>query len=332
MDSYRQGNPYCVQIELTEGCNLRCPFCGLNGIRGKDNDYKYMTLETAMAIASDMSEFMWNSRIEFAMHGEPTMNPYLFEIIKTFRKMLPNSYLLMESNGGGLLRDPVRLIEKLFRSGLTTLALDEYQQVKLVEKIFAKLFPDPSPLLGNGNQYFAGAQVWDYPTFGKGGNPHQRNKKTRLIRVRPIDVSTSGTHSSLNNHGGAGAPPNNKASGRRCAKPFREISFRWDGGVAVCCNDWRGELPIGNVNEQSISEIWHSDVFYAARRKLYAGERDFGACNGCDAISYRTGILPDRLGKEELLPPTLYTNSIIERAMKKGPMTKPVLRPWETEI
>lgn len=150
MDSYRQGNPYCVQIELTEGCNLRCPFCGLNGIRGKDNDYKYMTLETAMAIASDMSEFMWNSRIEFAMHGEPTMNPYLFEIIKTFRKMLPNSYLLMESNGGGLLRDPVRLIEKLFRSGLTTLALDEYQQVKLVEKIFAKLFPDPSPFWAMG--------------------------------------------------------------------------------------------------------------------------------------------------------------------------------------
>jgi len=83
---YQQGNPYCIQVELSEGCNLRCSFCGLNGIRGKENNYKFMTLETAERVASDMKEYGWNSRVEFAMHGEPTMNPHFVEIIAIFRK------------------------------------------------------------------------------------------------------------------------------------------------------------------------------------------------------------------------------------------------------
>mgnify|MGYP000315257379 CR=1 FL=1 len=330
---YQQGNPYCIQVELSEGCNLRCSFCGLNGIRGKENNYKFMTLETAERVASDMKEYGWNSRVEFAMHGEPTMNPHFVEIIAIFRKHLPRAYLLMESNGGGLLIDPIESITALFQAGLTTLALDEYQQVKLVEKIWTKLFPYNDEVTGgslkDGSVLFADAKVFDYPECGKPGNPHQRNKHKRLVRIRPIDLSTSGTHAMLNNHAGAGAAPNEKAQGRRCAKPFREISVRWDGGVAVCCNDWRGVLPIGNVNETSLEDIWHDPVMYAARRKLYAGERDFAACNGCDALSYRPGILPDHLGKAELDAPSLEDEAIIEEAISKGPLTKPVLRPWE---
>jgi len=53
-ETYRQGNPYCVQIELVEGCNLRCDFCGLNSIRGKDNDFKRMSTDTAQRIAKGM--------------------------------------------------------------------------------------------------------------------------------------------------------------------------------------------------------------------------------------------------------------------------------------
>ena len=29
----KQNPPYCVQIELTEGCNLACAFCGIASIR-----------------------------------------------------------------------------------------------------------------------------------------------------------------------------------------------------------------------------------------------------------------------------------------------------------
>ena len=330
---YRQEDPFCVQIELTEGCNLRCSFCGLNGIRGKENNYKFLTLELAERIASSIAEAGWNCRIEFAMHGEPTMNPDFIKIVWIFRKHLPKAYLLMESNGGALVGDPVTQVGRLFQAGLTTLALDEYQNIKLVPKIMEKLRHYYETILQGdwndpGRKLF-GASIWDYPMCGPEGNPHQRKNKRRLVHIHPIDLSTNGTHSTLNNHCGAGGPLDDSQYGKRCAKPFREMSFRWDGRVSVCCNDWRGYLPVGDIGDMTAEEIWHSPVMYSARRKLYHGERDFGPCKGCNAKSYRSGLLPDKLGRIELEEADRLDEEIIREALKMGPMTKPILRPWE---
>ena len=46
-----QESPFAVQIELTEGCNLFCKFCGIRGIRKKPNDFKFMSLEVSKNIA-----------------------------------------------------------------------------------------------------------------------------------------------------------------------------------------------------------------------------------------------------------------------------------------
>lgn len=332
---YRQGNPYCIQIEFVEGCNLRCSFCGLNGIRGKDNNYKMMSVETATTVAEQMKALNWNSRIEIAMHGEPTMNPKFLELIAIFRTALPKAYILLESNGGGIIgKKSAETVRAMFKAGLSCLALDEYQNVKLVPKILDSLMEDdPLFMRDTGDVLFDDEDLdvtfYDYPSCGNEGNPHQRNKNRRLVHIRPIDMSTSGTHSTLSNHGGAGAPRNDRAAGARCAKPFRELSVRWDGSVAICCNDWRGEFPVGNVNTDGLEAIWHSDEMYAARRKLYHGQRDFGACDGCDAKSMRPGILPDHLGRETLPEPSEADEALIAETLKKGPLTPPVLRPWE---
>lgn len=336
-DEYRQAPPYCIQIELTEGCNLRCSFCGIHGIREKAGNFKFMPKIVATAIATDLAVLGWNSRLEFAMHGEPTMNPHYEKIIAEFRKWLPRNYMLMESNGGGLLKDTVPKIQGLFRAGLTTLALDEYQDIPIVGKIWERVEAATLGKEGANARLFpfnnhSDALMYDYPSCGPMGNPHQRQGFQRLIRVRPIDVSTSGTHASLNNHTGCGAPKNQNAAGRRCAKPFREMSIRWNGDVAVCCNDWRGILPIGNVIESSIEEVWHHPVMYASRRKLYAGERDFGPCDGCDALSYRPGLLPDHKGQEVLDAPSEADRKIIQTALEEGPLTTPVPRPWELQV
>jgi MoaA/NifB/PqqE/SkfB family radical SAM enzyme len=329
---YRQAPPYCVQIELTEGCNLRCPFCGLNGIRGKENNFKFLTLEIAERIAFDMAKHGWNSRLEFAMHGEPTMNPGHVEIVALFRKHLPRNYMLMESNGGGLLKNPLGSINELFNAGLNTLALDEYQNIKLVPKVWEKLEDEfmaapNTPVLGD--LFDKAVTACKYPDDGPIANPHQRRNFRRLIWIRPIDVSTEGTHSSLSNHCGAGLPPNSNAEGHRCAKPFRELSFRWDGAVTICCNDWRGDMPVGSITELSIEEIWHHPRMEAMRRMLYHGDRSRGACIGCDYKSYRPGLLPDHKGQATLPEATKEDERIIDEMLRNGPLTAPVLRPWE---
>lgn len=337
MNEYRQGAPYCIQIELTEGCNLRCPFCGINGIRTNVRNYKFMTLETARRIADGIKAAKWNCRLEFAMHGEPTLNPEKFQIIDIFRKALPNNYFLMESNGSDLQKNTVPDIATLFSLGLDCLALDEYEGVVLVQRIRKEIQEfikaEYKENVDDLDGWKVGSiEMFEYPRCGPKGNPHQRKKGVRrLVFVAPISTSSSGTHATLNNHCGSGGPLSTEAQGKRCAKPFREMSFRYDGSVAVCCNDWRGVLPIGNVADSSVEELWHDPAMYSARRFLYHGKRDIGPCVGCNATSYRPGLLPDHLGKEELPEPNEVDHEIIAQAMSRGPLTQPVLRPWENQ-
>lgn len=325
MAKYKQDPPFCVQVELTEGCNLRCPFCGINGIRTAERVYKLMTLKTAEVIASQMAVAGWNSRIEFAMHGEPTMHPQAAEIVSIFRKHLPKASLLMLSNGGGLVDKPEAKIRALFDAGLNTLAVEEYQNVKLVSKIISAL-----SAADNSRSHAEDWRFYIYPD-NKEGNPHarQHHKARRLVHVKPIDLNTSGNHATLNNHAGAGGPLSDAAAGRPCAKPFRELSFRWDGSTAVCCNDWRGTLATGSIACEGLEGIWHGAVMEAARRKLVIGQRDFGPCKGCDALSYRTGLLPDKFGHVTLPKPSKADNELLAAASKGKPLTKPVKREWE---
>src|SRR5450631_2938097 len=96
---FRQEAPFAAQIELSEGCQLYCDFCGLQGIRTiKEKNFKFMSASTAESIASQIELAGWNPRIEFAMHGEPTMNPEYILIVNIFRQYLPKHHIMMTSN------------------------------------------------------------------------------------------------------------------------------------------------------------------------------------------------------------------------------------------
>ena len=317
-----QDAPNAVQVELAEGCNLRCSFCGINGIRGKEHDFKFMSVQVAGQVAKGIADAGWRPRVEFAMHGEPTQNPYMDEIVATFRSHLPASHLLVLSNGGGLTANPRRKIANLFIAGLSTLGLDEYQGIRIVPRLLEKIgAPANGNILSLGGHRVA---YYDYPD-DKRGQPHvAATPMRRLVRIRPIDLNEQGTHANLSNHAGAAAPLSQKLQGQRCAKPFRELSVRWDGEVAVCCEDWRGDLPIGNAAHQPLLSIWNDPVMEAVRRRLYHGLRDKGPCNGCTHRSYRVGLLPDKKGLGTMLLPTVASDALIDEALERGPLTAPV--------
>lgn len=320
---YRQEPPFAVQIELAEGCNLRCPFCGLNGIRGKDNDVKVMLGKTLASSVKQMVELNWNPRIEFAMHGEPTLHLGAAEMVSIVRHHAPKYSIMMTSNGGGLLGKPgpVNRIKQLFDAGLNCLALDDYEHANIVPKIRRALGQVPGEHID--------AEVYEYPE-NKDGSPHSRKHKRSLVFIQAIDTATSGNHASLNNHAGSGAPTNEDGHGKRCAKPFRELSIRWDGSVAVCCNDWRGVYHCGNVVKDGLDRVWNGGPMHAARQRLIKGQRDFGPCAGCDATSHRVGLLPDKMGRDAAkLKEDKNTPLLIAAALKGKPYTAPVLREWE---
>lgn len=321
--AYQQEAPFTIQIELAEGCNVKvprsdgtkglCEHCGLNGIRDGVGDYKFMTVETAERVAAQIASAKWNSQLLFAMHGEPSMNPNMLEIIAVFRKHLPKAYMVMLSNGGGFIKEG--RINGIFKAGLNVLALDDYEGAGLVERI---------PLAD------CSYPVKHYPS-DKDANPHHRTKKQFLVLIDDIKSATKGNHSVLNNHAGAGLPPNRSQWGKRCAKPFRELGVRWDGTISGCCVMWRNEVESGNINDRDIVDIWNNEIFTAMRRILIVGARkEIAGCRGCDHPSYRVGLLPDKYGKVKLPMYTEEDLAVIRRAETEQRTVVPVVfRKWE---
>ncbi|MDD2716491.1 MAG: SPASM domain-containing protein [Candidatus Wallbacteria bacterium] len=52
------------------------------------------------------------------------------------------------------------------------------------------------------------------------------------------------------------AAPESGGKRRPCPAPFLTPTINWDGQVTVCCMDPELELKIGNLENQSLSEIW----------------------------------------------------------------------------
>ncbi|MBY8999028.1 MAG: SPASM domain-containing protein [Candidatus Thorarchaeota archaeon] len=61
------------------------------------------------------------------------------------------------------------------------------------------------------------------------------------------------------------------------------MTIGWNGDVILCCNDVDGEFILGNLSDQSISEIWNSKRLLAIKRihKQKQFER-IPICHTCD--------------------------------------------------
>lgn len=90
----------------------------------------------------------------------------------------------------------------------------------------------------------------------------------------------------------AGQAPNKKGRSDRYAKklicyyPFYQIVIRPTGQVSQCCNDALGQITMGDVNNQSLLEIWNSENFRNLRKEMLANARkNLPLCKDCDSFS-----------------------------------------------
>jgi len=251
------------------------------------------------------------------MHGEPTLHPDLPYMVGIVRRHLPRSQIMVTTNGVPMLGATGGVpgaLDRLYAAGCDVVALDDYRPHRVAPH--ARVYPY--------------ADVREYPA-DPAGNPHRRQPRGRRLLAIVADISQTdqGTHSELGNHAGAAAPATTAGHGKRCAKPFRELSIRWDGSVAICCNDWRGDYAIGNAADD-LDAVWQHPRMHAARRYLVTGDRAaLHPCSGCDHTSYRVGLLPDKKGQVTLPAPTAADAALVAEARGAPTLTPVVLRRWE---
>lgn len=296
------GRPWCIQPELTRGCTMRhgsgpgglCHFCGLTAIRSGPGEYEFMSVETAKKIAEDAATWSPKLRIEYAMRGEPLMNPHHLEIFKIFKSALSSSSHMVTTNGDTIRTPPGKPFhrlqeqaEKIFDSGLNFILLDTYYPKERRDQLREEAYS------------LKDIQVVDFfqDWMPKGISPYSRHDKLQRTVVIMDDISIhDGEHSSrlVKTHAGANQTKSiPEPLHRNCGRPFREMTFTAEGDFMLCCDDWQLEYKIGSIHDFTLSELWQHPRLEAARARLMQKDRSWGPCAQCDApMAPRTGLLP----------------------------------------
>ena len=80
-------------------------------------------------------------------------------------------------------------------------------------------------------------------------------------------------------------------AGSFCETPWDHLEISWDGNTFLCCPSWL-PLWVGNARNQSLEELWNSDLAMEIRKSILDGSFRFCSKVHCPKIAGRT--LPRR--------------------------------------
>jgi radical SAM protein with 4Fe4S-binding SPASM domain len=58
-----------------------------------------------------------------------------------------------------------------------------------------------------------------------------------------------------------------------CSKPFSDMVVYWNGKVGLCNHDWGNLVPLGDLNEEAIADVWNGKTYNLVRSLHKAGKR-----------------------------------------------------------
>lgn len=282
--------PSRINIEPTNQCNLRCNMCPRRDLTRPVGD---ISLELFDKLAGEISR---HAPAEVRLHkdGEPLMAPHIFELIDHIKTEAPSTLLNMDTNA--LLLDEEKAA-KLLDSKLDVLLFsvnaataDTYKKVRGSTKY--------DQVIGNIERFLAMRRergyVWpkvkvqlivmaetkdEIGLFKEKWGPHD-------VDVLLIPAINWGGHrpevQSLMQLPAKRYP---------CGFLFNSFSINWDGRVSFCNVDFNHLGIIGDVNEQTIEEIWKGPGFEHFRRLHKQGRfGEIDLCRDCNYWAYTRNV------------------------------------------
>lgn len=269
--------PTEVVLELTNHCNLKCITCPHPiMVRPKG----FMDLELAKKIIETCSS--WAELIDFDMFGESQMHPHFFEIVQFAKnkkiKTLLNTNLTWQSeeqlqalakNGPDLL---VVSVDGATKKNYESIRIGGDWQ-KLMKNIDYLVSCNPCSHIViqmvvstlNLNQIKKFKTMW--------------KSKNISFRLHPYEVLLPGKNDIL-------IMKKSERPKSHCIMPWRKFVIAWDGSVVPCCADFDKSYVLGDMNFESITEVWNGKKMTYFRGEHVKGEENvrnqFDLCRDCD--------------------------------------------------
>ncbi len=280
--------PLKLHLEPTSHCNLRCVMCPQSMGATKGNGHMDMALY--QKIIDDAKKFVLEINLFF--RGEPLLHPHIVDMVRIAREagirthINTNATLLKGKMIGGLLDAGLDKLTISFDAG----EKDAYEQMRRGAKFERTLenvrsFLKAKAERASSRPYFTIQVIRFFDAAA--ARPTVPQEFVQLFDGLPVDEFDP-----IWAHGWAGTMTDSKEFTAApyghnyypCNWLWKSLAIGWDGKVATCCGDFGPHEVFGDLNTQSLLDIWngpHMVKIRTLQRERKLGELEL--CRQCDA-------------------------------------------------
>lgn len=238
-----------VEIETVNRCNGECSFCPVNA-HEKQREYHKMSSELFENIILQLASLEYDGAVALFSNNEPFLDERICEFAKFTKEKLPKAQIYLYTNG-------------------TLLSIEKFKEII---------------------QHLDLIQIDNYdPQNGKHSNVIEIEKYVHDAgmedRYRYFEIDKDAIRLSR-----GGNSPNSRVLytlDARCSLPLIQMVIRPDGKVSLCCNDSLGEMTLGDLTMESITDIWNGDRYKAIRKSINDSRENVSICKYCNYVDRR---------------------------------------------
>jgi radical SAM protein with 4Fe4S-binding SPASM domain len=232
-----------LAVETTNTCTRKCWFCKF-GQKRQDEVREVMPWELIEKIVFNLRDLEYEGRLSWYWINEPLLDKRMRDIIAFSREQLPGAFLNMTTNGD-LLSD--ELYQQFRSAGLDAMAVSVYDD-RTMDRLIG--------MQGDRVLVPLDMRNADEKVDNRAGNivtdDHRFDERVNVYR-----------HTN-------------------CAHPSKSMHINARGQVALCCSDMYVDVPMGDVREERLEEIWNNEKFNHYRRTLATkGRESLPLCQNC---------------------------------------------------
>jgi len=288
--------PRRLQIETTNRCNAACAMCPILKMTRPKGD---MSPELWSRLVAELKERPGLRRVILHVMGEPLLHPGFIDLVRQLRQEAPHQPVEFSTNGSLLDEAKARALLELdlvqINFSLDACTPETHARIRRglnFEKVMANLEglirlmaesgkTRPRLLVQlikmdiNRGEWEAFARRWQDLAAAHG--------------FLEIYLKEQWSWGGYLDSGQARVEQEKGFLALPCGFPFDQLDVYWDGRVGFCCLDEDADLTVGDLNRQSLAEIWSSEEMERVRRRFkrldFAGLR----CAGCgERLRYRS--------------------------------------------
>ena len=289
--------PTISNIELTNACGMKCIMCPRQYMQRKIG---FIDLRLFEKIVKQMK---FNSKIVLHHFGDPLLHPKLEEILRICKKYGVQSSL--STNPTSLTKEK---IEQILNGGLDHLHISLDGATKETYEKIRRGRADYDVAIKNINNFLEEKKKHglkkpftviaiirmketkdEIEKFKK-----QWSGKEGINRVDAKEFITwDGSMKDITNLGDEYSHKFKRKYYYPCFWPWGKLTVTWDGKVVPCCFDYDAKVILGDLNKQTLEEIWNGKAMQNFRKQQI--DNSFPEGHLCKNCREREGFVPSKI-------------------------------------